>query len=100
MKLLVFFAMALLSLASAQQVNLTQQLAPTQQQSAPFVPDVILLSDSSFSVPGGYSNNISVRAVNRGNSQVENVVIDVPQINSSVFVEGTTQKSLGALSPG
>jgi hypothetical protein len=100
MKLLVFFAMALLSLASAQQVNLTQQLAPTQQQSAPFVPDVILLSDSSFSVPGGYSNNISMRAVNRGNSQVENVVIDVPQINSSVFVEGTTQKSLGALSPG
>ena len=99
MKPLVFFAMVILSLASAQQIDLTQQLAPTQQQGAPFVPDIILLSDSSFSVPSGYSNNISMRAVNRGNSQVENVIIDIPQVNSSVFVEGTTQKSLGALKP-
>jgi len=65
-----------------------------------FVPDVVLFASSPFYVPAGYSVNVSLTALNTGRSAVENVVVDIAQTNSSVLVDGSTQRALGSLKPG
>lgn len=105
MKSAVLFVFLVLSLAAAQQVpeQLTQQLfqlPPTQQEGSNFVPDVVLFTSAPFYVPAGYYIDVSLKAVNTGRSSVESVMIDLGSANSTILVDGPTQRSLGSLKPG
>ncbi len=104
MKSAIILMLLFVSLVTAQQIpeQLTQQILqqPAQQESSDFVPDVVLSASLPFYVPAGYSVNVSLKAFNSGRSVVENVVVDMAQTNSSVFIEGSTQRALGSLKPG
>ncbi|MDY6985681.1 MAG: hypothetical protein SVE93_04670 [Candidatus Thermoplasmatota archaeon] len=104
MKSAIILMLLFVSLVTAQQIpeQLPQQILqqPAQQESSDFVPDAVLSASLPLYVPAGYSVNVSLSALNSGRSTVENVVVDMAQTNSSVFIEGSTQRALGSLKPG